>query len=86
MLAFVILILGPACLFLLYVLGQFGREIVQLRSGRGHRTTLVMFSQRMKPWPVETPAVGPVPVIPIWPTNEVAEAIERRAARTSDAA
>jgi hypothetical protein len=79
---FIAIVLVPACAFYLYVLKQFWRELAQLRSGRARHSTLVtLTSSDASPiLQLESPEVGPVPVIPIRSARFVAEAIERRRA------
>jgi len=79
---FIAIVLVPACTFYLYALRQFWREAVQLRAGRARHATLVtLTSADARPIPqVESPELGPVPVIPIRSARHVAEAIERRRA------
>jgi len=79
---FIAIVLVPACTFYAYALKQFWREAVQLRSGRARHATLVtLTSSDASPiLQVESPEVGPVPVIPIRSVRHVAEAIERRRA------
>jgi hypothetical protein len=79
---FIALVLVPACAFYLYALTQFRRELAQLRSGRARPATLVkLTSSDLSPIvQVESPELGPVPVIPIRSARFVAEAMERRRA------
>jgi hypothetical protein len=79
---FIALVLVPACTFYLYVLKQFWREMAQLRSRDARHATLVtLTSSDVSPIAqIESPALGPVPVIPIRSVRFVAEAIERRRA------
>jgi len=79
---FIAIVLVPACTFYAYALKQFWREAVQLRSGRARHATLVtLTSSDVSPISqVESPELGPVPVIPIRSARYVAEATERRRA------
>jgi len=74
-------VIVPVCSFYLYALRQFWREGVQLRSGRSRDVALPTCADDMKFIPMETPALGPLSVIPINQSkNYVAEGIERRRA------